>query len=130
MKDNIKDWLKVFLLLLDEIALGGLILLGLWFFGIRIDLSMVIVIVLLVGLYAFVSHKLIIPSFHKQKVTGSEGMIGLEGEVIEPLTPLGVVRVKGEYWTAKSVAEDITADKDVEVLGVDGLVLAVKLKNQ
>lgn len=130
MKDNLKDWLKVFLLLLDEIALGGLILLGLWFFGIRIDLSVVIFIFLLVGLYAFVSHKLIIPSFHKQKVTGSEGMIGLEGEVIEPLTPVGVVRVKGEYWTAKSVAEDITAGKDVEVLGVEGLVLAVKLKNQ
>lgn len=130
MRSTVKDWLKIFLLLLDEVAVGGLILLGLWFFGIGITLPVVIVIVLLVGLYAFISHKLIIPSFHKKKATGSEGMIGLEGEVIEPLTPVGVVRVKGEYWKAKSVAEDITAGEDVEVLRVDGLMLAVKPKNQ
>ncbi len=130
MRSTVKDWLKILLLLLDEVAVGGLILLGLWFFGIGITLPVVIVIVLLVGLYAFISHKLIIPSFHKKKATGSEGMIGLEGEVIEPLTPVGVVRVKGEYWKAKSVAEDITAGEDVEILRVDGLMLAVKPKNQ
>ena len=130
MKSTVKDWLKIILLLLDEVAVGGLILFALWFFGIGITLPVVIIIILLITLYAFISHKVIIPSFHKKKVTGSEGMVGLEGEVIEPLTPIGVVRVKGEYWKAKSVAEDITAGEDVEILRVDGLMLAVKPKNQ
>ena len=130
MKSTVKDWLKILLLLLDEIAVGGLILLGLWFFGIGINWPIVIVIVLLIGLYAFISHRVIIPSFHKKKVTGSEGMIGLEGEVIEPLKPVGIIRVSGEYWKAKSVAEDITAGENVEILRVDGLMLAVRLKDQ
>ncbi len=89
-----------------------------------------IVIALLLGTFVFITHKVIIPSFHKRKVTGSEGMIGLEGEVIEPLMPVGVIRVEGEYWKAKSVAEDIAAGEDVEILGLDRLTLTVKRKNQ
>ena len=74
--------------------------------------------------------KVIIPSFHKKKVTGSEGMIGLEGEVIEPLTPVGVIMVSGEYWKAKSVDEDIPAGEEVEILGLAELTLTVRLKDR
>jgi len=130
MKRTIKDWLIVLVLLLDEAVALGLVLLVLWFFRIRISLPIVIVIALLLGTFAFITHKVIIPSFHKKKVTGSEGMIGLEGEVIEPLTPVGVIRVGGEYWKAKSVGENIAVGEEVEILEVDGLKLAVKLKNR
>ena len=130
MKSTIKDWLVVGVLLLDDVVALGLVLLVLWFFRIRISLPFVIVIALLLGTFAFVTHKVIIPSFHKKKVTGSEGMIGLEGEVIEPLTPVGVIRVGGEYWKAKSVDEDIKAGEEVEILGLDRLMLTVKRKNR
>ena len=130
MKKTIKDWLIVLVLLLDEAVALGLVLLVLWFFRIRISLPFVIVIALLLGTFVFVTHKVIIPSFHKKKVTGSEGMIGLEGEVIEPLTPVGVIRVGGEYWRAKSVGEDIAAGEDVEILGINRLILTVKRKNR
>jgi len=117
-------------LLLDEAAAVALVLLVLWFFKIRIPLSAAIVIALLLGGCVFVAHKVIIPSFHLKQVTGSEGMIGIEGEVIEPLTPIGVVRVEGEYWKAKSVDEDIPAGESVEILGLNKLVLEVKRKEQ
>ena len=130
MKRTIKDWLIVLVLLLDEAVALGLVLLVLWFFRIRISLPIVIVIALLLGTFVFITHKVIIPSFHKKKVTGSEGMIGLEGEVIEPLTPVGVIRVEGEYWKAKSVGENIPAGEDVEILGLDRLMLTVRLKDQ
>ena len=130
MKRTIKDWLIVLVLLLDEVAALGLVLLVLWFFRIKISLPIVIVIALLLGTFAFITHKVIIPSFHKKQVTGSEGMIGLEGEVIEPLTPVGVIRVGGEYWKAKSVGENIAAGEEVEILEVDGLRLVVKRKDQ
>ncbi len=130
MKRTIKDWFMVLVLLLDEAVALGLVLLVLWFFGIRISLPIVIVIALLLGTFAFISHKVIIPSFHKKQVTGSEGMIGLEGEVTRPLTPVGVIRVKGEYWKAKSVGENIEAGEEVEILGVNGLTLTVRLKEQ
>ena len=130
MKRTIKDWLIVLVLLLDEAAALILVLLVLWFFRISISLPIAIVIALLLGTFAFITHKVIIPSFHRRKVTGSEGMVGIEGDVIEPLTPVGVIRVEGEYWKAKSVGEDIAAGEEVEVLGLNRLTLEVKRKDQ
>ena len=130
MLKSIKDWLLVGLLLLDEVAALVLVLLVLWFFKIRISFEIVIVIALLLGTFVFITHKVIIPSFHKRKVTGSEGMVGLVGEVIEPLTPIGVVRVEGELWKAKSVDDDIAAGEDVEILGLKRLTLEVKRKDK
>ena len=128
MLRTIKDWLIVLVLLLDEVAALGLVLLVLWLFKVKISLPIMIAIALLLGTFVFITHKVIIPSFHKKKVTGSEGMMGLEGEVIEPLTPLGTIRVKGEYWKAKSVDEDIAAGEEVDIVGIDRLKLEVKRK--
>jgi len=130
MLRSIKDWLIVGLLLLDEVAALVLVLLVLWFFKIRISFEIVIVIALLLGTFVFITHKVIIPSFHKRRVTGSEGMVGLVGEVIEPLAPVGIVRVEGELWKAKSVDEDIVAGEDVEILGLKRLTLEVKRKDR
>jgi len=130
MKRTIKDWLIVLVLLLDEVAALALVLLVLSVFNIRIPLWMAIVIALLLGGFAFMTHKVIIPSFHKKPVTGSEGMLGLEGTVIESLTPFGVIRIKGEYWKAKSVNENIAVGEEVEILRLNKLTLEVKCKEQ
>ncbi len=130
MKRTIKDWLIVLVLLLDEVAALVLVLLVLSVFNIRIPLWVTIVIALLLGGFAFVVHKVIIPSFHKKPVTGSEGMIGLEGTVIESLTPFGVIRIEGEYWKAKSVGESIAVGGEVEILRLNKLTLEVKCKEQ
>ncbi len=126
MKRSIKDWLMVLVLLLDEVVALVLVLLVLWFFKIRISLPVAIIIALTLGTAVFITHKVIIPSFHKEQVTGSEGMIGLEAKVIEPLIPFGVVRVEGELWKAKSVDEDIAAGEDVEIVRLKKLVLEVR----
>jgi len=120
----------VLVLLLDEVAALVLVLLVLWFLKIRISLPIAIAIALLLGIFAFITHKVIIPSFHKKKVTGSEGMVGLEGEVIEPLTPIGIIQVAGELWKARAADEDIDAGETVEILGVNRLIVRVKRKLQ
>jgi len=130
MKRTIKDWLIILVLLLDDAAALVLVLLVLWFFRIKIPLWAAIVIALVLGTFAFITHKVIIPSFHKKKITGSEGMVGLKGEVVKPLTPVGVIKVKGEYWKAKSVDRDIAVGKDVEISGINGLTLEVRRKDQ
>ena len=130
MKRTIKNWLIVLVLLLDEVAAFVLVLLVLSFFNIRIPLWVTVVIALLLGGFAFMVHKVIIPSFHKKPVTGSEGMIGLEGTVIKPLTPFGVIRIEGEYWKAKSVDENIAVGGEVEILRLNKLTLEVKCKEQ
>jgi len=130
MKSTIKDWLKVLVLLLDEAAVVALVLLVLWVLKVEIPLPITIVTALLLGALIFVIHKAVIPTFHKKQITGAEGLIGLEGKVIEPLTPVGVIRVGDEYWKAKSVGENIAVGKEVEILALDGLRLMVKRKNR
>jgi len=127
-RNTIKDWLMVLVLMLDEVAALVLVLLVLWIFKIKISLSVVIGIVLLLGALAFLTQKVIIPSFHKKKVTGVEGMIGSVGEVVEALTPVGLIKVAGEYWKAKSVDGDIETGEDVEILRVNRLNVEVKRK--
>jgi len=130
MKKTFKDWLIFLALLLDEVAAVGLVLVVLWVFQIKLPLWVAVFGALVLGAFAFTVHKVVLPSFHMKKVTGQEGMIGLEGEVVEPLTPAGVVRVAGEYWQAKSAAGDIPAGADVEVLGLNKLVLEVRRKDR
>jgi membrane-bound ClpP family serine protease len=128
MKRSIKDWFIVLVLLLDDAAALALVLLVLWVLGVEIPLPVTIVIALLLGGFVFIVHRAVIPALRKRKITGSEGMIGLTGEVIEPLTPVGVIKVGDEYWKAKSVDENIAAGEEVEILGLNGLTLMVGLK--
>jgi membrane-bound serine protease (ClpP class) len=127
-KRTTKDWLKITVLLLDEVVAVALVLVVLWFFKISLPLWVAIVLALLLGAFAFITYKLIIPSFHARQVTGREGMIGLVGEVIEPLTPSGVIRIEGEYWEAKSVAGNVSAGQEVEILDSKQHVLGVRKK--
>ena len=130
MKSTIKDWLKALVLLLDEAAAVGIVLLIIWVLEIEIPLPITIVAALALGALIFVIHKAVIPTFHKKQITGSEGMIGMKGRVIKPLTPKGVVRVGDEFWKAKSSGEDIEIGEEVEVVGVEGLTLKVRSENR
>ncbi len=129
-RTTIKDWLIILVLLLDDAAALVLVLLVLWFFRITVPLPIAIVTALLLGSLIFITHKVVIPSLHKKKVTGSEGMIGLAGEVVEPLASVGVIKVKGEHWKAKSVDEDMAVGENVEISGINGLTLEVRRKDQ
>jgi membrane-bound ClpP family serine protease len=129
MKRSIKDWFMILVLLSDEAAVVVLIFLALRFFKVEMPLVFTVVIAVFLAILVFIAHMAIIPTFHKKRVTGSEGMIGLSGTVVEPLAPVGVVKVGGEYWKAKSTAAEIDAGQDVEILAATGLVLTVRVKD-
>jgi len=62
----------------------------------------------------------------RQKVaTGNQGMVGLRGVADSEIDRSGRVRVRGEYWSARS-ATPIAAGKPVKILSVDDLVLQVE----
>lgn len=128
IKRNTRDWLIVLVLLLDEVAVVALVLLALWYFKIKLPVSVIIVLVLLLGALVFLTHRVIVPSFHRKQVTGREAMVGLEGTVTESLGPDGVVRVAGEYWQATSVDGNILAGEEIEVVASVKLTLTVKPK--
>ena len=123
-KRTFGDWLKVLVLLLDEAAVLVLIFVVLHFLDVQIHLPTTIFLVLAIGVFVFIIHIKVISSFHRKQVTGREGMIGLQGEVVEPLTPTGTIIVKGERWKAKSV-DNVEIGENVEVVGIEGLTLRV-----
>ncbi len=126
MKRTIRDWLKVLVLLLDEAVVVVIVMLVLRFLRVQIPLLTTIVIVLIIGALVLMVHIAVIPSFHRKQVTGREGMIGLQGTVIVPLTPVGAVMVNGERWKAKATdADNIEVGEDVEIIRVEGLTLRV-----
>ena len=130
IKRTITDWLKVLVLLLDEAVAVVVVIVVLRFFEIRIPLPIMIVAALLLGIVVFIIHKAIVSSFHWKQVTGREAMIGTQGRVAQPLTPVGAIIVRGERWRAKSVDDNIEVDEDVEIVGMHGLTLEVKRQTE
>ena len=130
IKKKLTDWGKVLVLLLDEAAVVLLVIAVLHFFRIVIPLPVTIVLALVLGVFVFVIHVTVIPSFHRRIVTGSEGMLGVQGRVVKPLNPVGAIVIKGEHWRAKSVEDSIEVDDNVEIVGLDGLTLNVKKKGR
>lgn len=127
---DVKKWLMILVALVDDIVILAVLLLVLWFFQVKFTWPIITVISLLFGGRVYMTYRAVGDSIHKKKVTGSEAMVGLECEVIESLTPTGVVRVGVEYWKAKSVDEHVAAGEDVEIIRVNRLTLEVKLKGQ
>jgi membrane-bound serine protease (ClpP class) len=59
-------------------------------------------------------------------VTGLEGFIGETGIVLEPLDPMGNVRVHGEIWQAQSITGRIEAGEKIRVLSMKNFRLTVE----
>lgn len=62
----------------------------------------------------------------RKPVTGMEAMIGLTGESLGTISPLGRVRVNGELWNAESISGNIDEGKRVRVTEIKNLKLFVE----
>lgn len=124
-ESGLKAWVIVLIALIDDIAVLALVFLLLWAFDVDIPPYLIVIIGVVAGVLVFFIHRAIVPSLRRKQVSGREGMIGCIGEVIEGLNPRGVVKVKDEYWKAKSTGGDIAAGEEVEVINIDGLRLEV-----
>jgi membrane-bound ClpP family serine protease len=58
------------------------------------------------------------------------GLEGVEGVVVKDLAPEGVVRVRGEQWTAVAFNGDAPAGSKVHVMGVEGNRLEVFVERE
>ena len=123
-----KAWTIVLLSLIDDIVILAVVIGILWYFKIELPWWAMIAIGLALGSYIFFRTWAVLPSVRRRKITGSEGMIGMVGEVTESLKPTGVVRVAGESWHAESIEGQIDIGEEVEVLAIYRLRLEVKRK--
>jgi membrane-bound serine protease (ClpP class) len=56
---------------------------------------------------------------------GPETLLGMRAEVVQPCSPVGLVRVRGELWNARASAP-VDSGQTVTVSGMDGLTLRVE----
>ncbi|MCA9753614.1 MAG: nodulation protein NfeD [Gemmatimonadetes bacterium] len=95
--------------------------------ALRASLAVIIPMVVAMAVLFGVAAGLAVRTLGRKVVTGSEGMVGLVGEVKSALDPKGAVDVRGERWNAvASGGEAIPVGAEVEVVAVDGLRLTVR----
>jgi len=62
----------------------------------------------------------------KRVTSGAAGLIGATGVALTELKPQGIVRVRGEDWSAEALEGFIPAGSRVEVRAIEGLTLKVQ----
>ena len=62
-------------------------------------------------------------------MVGLPTMIDSKAKVVSPLTPVGMVRIKGELWEATSIGGTIDIGEEVIVVGQDALKLIVRKRS-
>ena len=62
----------------------------------------------------------------QKPTTGSEGIIGEQGEALSAINPEGTVRVHGEIWNARSASGSIKKGTKVRVTALHGLTVTVQ----
>ncbi|MBA7660512.1 hypothetical protein ES703_68514 [subsurface metagenome] len=118
--------LAIFSTLLEEAALVVIVLWGLPQIGIHIPLAGLIAMMVAWGAFSVFTYRIGSRALRRKPVTGLPAMIDSRGEVVSPLAPKGVVRIKNELWEAKSAGRKINIGEEVMVVGQDGLKLVVR----
>ncbi|MBN1276647.1 MAG: nodulation protein NfeD, partial [Deltaproteobacteria bacterium] len=111
------------------LSIGGLISLTIGsimlFEDVGVSIRLMMPTILLVGGFFVVVAGLAFGAYRKSPKSGSEGLLGEVGTVVDALDPEGLIFVHGEYWKA-SASERIDPGEKVEVVGIKGLDLKVK----
>ena len=110
---------------LEEAALAVGVLWGLPKLGIHVPLWVLIMVMVAWAAFTVTTYRMGSRALRKKPVNGLTAMLGSEGEVVRPLVPEGLVRIKGELWRAKSVSGEIDTGEEVIVVGQDRLKLIV-----
>jgi len=76
--------------------------------------------------YSIFTFRLGTRALKRNDVVGLPNMLKLKGEVINPLTPEGLVRIHGELWIASSEEGELEKNTRIIVVSQDRLKLIVK----
>jgi len=86
-----------------------------------VAVSMAVWFVLGTWLFIFTTRAL-----KKQVTVGLPSMVGSSGKAAGRLAPEGMVKIRGEFWSARAEAGAIEDGEGIIVTGEDGLKLLVK----
>jgi len=111
--------------LIEEAALVVIVLWGLPQLGIEIPVAGLIIMMVVWGACSVFMYRMGSRALRREPVVGLSVMVGSKGKVVRPLVPVGLVKIKGEFWEATSTSGRIGTGEVVTVVGQDGLKLVV-----
>jgi membrane-bound ClpP family serine protease len=111
--------------ILEEAAMVAAVVWGLPLLGVHIPIWILIVVMIGWAAYAIFTFRKGTHALRRKPVSGMLNMVGSRGEVVNPLSPEGVVRIGGELWAAKSAGGEIKLGEEVLVVEQDRLKLTV-----
>lgn len=112
--------------ILEEVAIVVIVLWGLPQMGIEVPLWGLIIMIVAWATYSIFTFRMGTRALVRKQIVGFPGMIGTKGKVVSPLTPEGLVRIRGELWVAKSATGDMKPGGEVIVVGQERLKLMVR----
>ena len=122
-----RNFLKLLVLIVDEVIAGLFLLLVLPSFGVEVPLwtAAVVIAVLLAKDVAFAPYVLG-GGLERKPEVGPESLIGRTAVVVEDLTPEGLVKINGELWRAECVNGMARKGEKVVIVGVSGARVLVE----
>ena len=112
--------------ILEEVAIVVIVRWGLPKLEIQIPLWGMIIIMVVWAAYSITTYRLGTRALMGKQVAGLPNMIDTKGEVVSPLTPEGLVRIRGELWVAQSDGGEMKPGRKVTVVSQERLKLVVR----
>jgi membrane-bound ClpP family serine protease len=112
--------------ILEEVAIAVIVLWALPKADIDFPLWGLIIIMVAWAAYAIFTFRLGTLALKREQLVGLPNMIGTRGDVVSPLTPEGLVRIRGELWVAKAEKGEMKPGNEVTVVGQNRLKLVVR----
>jgi membrane-bound ClpP family serine protease len=118
--------LRIITSLLEQAVLVAVVLWGLPRVDINLPLWVLIPASIVLQAYNVFSYRRSIHALRAQPIAGMTNMVGIHGQAVNPLTPDGLVKIRGELWAATAANGNIVNGRDVIVVEQSGLKLVVR----
>jgi len=112
--------------ILEEIAIVAIVLWALPEIDVHLPLPALIVLMVVWGAYSVTTYRIGSRALRRKQLVGLPNMVGSKGQVVSPLVPEGLVKIRDELWVAKSASGEMKSGRKVIVVGQDSLKLVVR----
>lgn len=109
-----------------SLVLGGLFLFNAEVPNARVSRGLILGVAVSMGLLFYFVVRAVVTARRQAPSVGEESLVGAIGTVVQPLDPSGIIRARGEEWTARTSGEMIPAGEEVRVKSIEGLTLEVE----
>jgi membrane-bound ClpP family serine protease len=116
--------------IIEEVALAVIFLVGLPEMDVDLPLWLLFVVLIAWAGLAALVYRAGSRALDRKPVIGLSSMVGSRGEVVSPLSPVGLVRVQSELWVAKTKNDRIDSGEEIVVVGQERMRLTVERTGQ